>query len=149
MLVTADHVILAYPELCAQFFGDLAAGIKSTSGRETTVAVTSGIYFFASRMNSLTASIGLDAELRLAYLVIQLGVLGVQADAYGVHETGKFGQDVPLMDEVGMAVRIDPHPAAPPLHFRGHGLDHIEPQQRLPVSAEHDLGIALRDRRSP
>ena len=138
---SAYDVIFPDPETGAQPFGDPAAGVKIDFGKGDDRGGHVGNVLLRLPNEILDCLVGVDAELRLAYLLVQLGVLSIQADADGINQAGKFGQYVSFVDEIGMAVRIDPDLAALAFHFGSNGLDHVEAQQRLAVPAEHDLGI--------
>ena len=54
----------------------------------------------------------------------------------------QFRQDVPAVDQVRLAVGVDPDPAPLFLQFGRHLPDQVEPEERLAVAAENHLFIA-------
>src|SRR5512143_3946167 len=140
---SSDDIILPYAERGTELDCDLPTRINIHLGERHHGGGNIRNILLRLLYELLDRLVRFDTELGLGDLMVELGVLGVQAHAHGVYESRQLGQHVPLVDEIGVTVRVDPNPAAPQFHLCGHGLDDIEPQKRLSVSAEHDLGIPL------
>ncbi len=86
----------------------------------------------------------LPAERGVAELSVGLGIGGIEAHREGVHQPRQFRQDIPAMNQIGLAVGIDPDAAPLFLQLRGHFPDQVEPEQRFAVAAEDHFIIPRR-----
>ena len=71
--------------------------------------------------------------------VVNRFVLRVHGYRQRIDQAFQFGQHVSLVDQVGQAVRVDPHSAALFLDPGGDLLEHLEPQGGFAISAKNDF----------
>src|SRR3990170_1881417 len=109
MTTSPHNVILAYAELNAQAIRDLPACLDVHLGKRYHGDRHIGNMLLCLTDKILDSFVRDPAELRLADLVIERGILGVQAHAHRVDESGKLGQNISLVDQVRVAIRINAH----------------------------------------
>src|SRR6185369_16843400 len=79
------------------------------------------------------------SERGVAELPVCGGIGSIQAYRYRVYQTGKFGQDIPGVNQVGLSVGIYPDPVASGLELCRDLFHQIQPYERFAVAAEDDL----------
>ena len=134
--------ILSEAKVNAEFLGNAAAFLDVDAGKADNRGGDGRDVFFRLADEVENGGVGFRAEGGAADALVAFGIRGVEGDGDGVHQFCQFGKDVATVDEIGLAVGIDPHPDRFLFKPPGNLRDQIEAQQRFAVAAEDYLMIS-------